>query len=115
MSDIEDLKPCVPMYGPITCRNLEEGQKLLYCTCGLSTKQPFCDNQCSNNNTPFRPLEWTVPKTQKIYSLCACKYTKDPPYCDSTHIYLPLQVLENQKNCTKDHSKICFYCGFKPY
>jgi CDGSH iron-sulfur domain-containing protein 3 len=112
MGDMEDWKPCVPMYGPITCKNLEHGKVYLYCTCGLSDTQPFCDHQCKDG--PFEPLEWTVPKHQRIYSLCNCKYTKAPPFCDSTHIYLPLEVAERQRNCTKDHSTVCFYCGFKP-
>lgn len=91
--------------------------------CRLSKKQPWCDG--SHKGTPFEPLKWTVPGTKKdgkaqtLYSICACKYTQDPPYCDATHIHLPLQVLDRQDKCTKDHSpqivgKLCASCGFRP-
>jgi len=44
----------------------------------------------SHVGTGFRPLIWTVPgtikdgKAQSMYQICACKYTKNPPYCDAT-------------------------------
>jgi CDGSH-type Zn-finger protein len=79
------------------------------------TKSKFY--QGSHIGTGIKPLLWTVPdKPQKLYELCNCKYSKAPPYCDATHTNLPLKILEQQKNCTKDHSvveKLCNSCGYK--
>ncbi|KAI8897473.1 hypothetical protein BC833DRAFT_593673 [Globomyces pollinis-pini] len=118
--DMEDLKPCVPMYGPMTMRNLNPGQTYLWCTCGLADKssQPWCDQACSN--TAFKPLEWTVPtnkSNQTLFSICNCKYSKNKPYCDAEHISLPLKYLAQQKACNQDHDLvdlICHHCGFQP-
>ncbi|KAI9104663.1 hypothetical protein DFS34DRAFT_604004 [Phlyctochytrium arcticum] len=120
-SDIEDeprrcLKPCVPMYGPANLRGLKKGDIKLWCTCGLSTTQPWCDDE-AHKGTPFKPLRWTVPNDQSLYSICNCKYTTNPPYCDAEHIHLPLKYITAQKECTQNHSavkKLCSYCGFRP-
>ncbi|XP_033108396.1 CDGSH iron-sulfur domain-containing protein 3, mitochondrial-like isoform X2 [Anneissia japonica] len=110
--------PAVPQYGPYTIRDLKPGEKKKWCSCGLSKKQPWCDD--SHKCTGFTPLLWTVPeKQQKLYQICACKYTRKPPYCDGTHVNLPCDVLERQKGCAqqKEHSncqKLCTSCGFIP-
>ena len=57
-----------------------------YCSCGQSTKQPFCDG--SHAGSEFRPVffELAEPKTAAI---CQCKHTGNAPYCDGTHSRLP--------------------------
>ncbi|XP_064615977.1 CDGSH iron-sulfur domain-containing protein 3, mitochondrial-like [Liolophura sinensis] len=79
--------PAVALYGPCTVKNLREGDTKLWCACGLSKSQPWCDG--SHKGTGIKPLKWTVPKAQSLYQICACKYTRDPPYCDATHTNLP--------------------------
>ncbi|OZJ04033.1 hypothetical protein BZG36_03575 [Bifiguratus adelaidae] len=84
--DIEDLKACVALFGPCIVKNLKQGETKLWCTCGLSKSQPWCDN--SHKETPFKPLVWRVTGTlkdgraQTMYSLCGCKYSSSRPYCD---------------------------------
>ena len=116
---IEDLKPCVPSYGPISCRDLAPGQQYSWCRCGLSTSQPWCNDACSG--TGLTPLIWTCESSlgdqQSFYSICNCKYTLDPPFCDARHTSLPLDYLRQIEECARDHSrvgKICTSCGFKP-
>ncbi len=56
----------------------------LWCTCGLSTTQPWCDGQ-GHKGTTFRPLAWRVEGGQQtLYSICNCKYTKSAPFCDGS-------------------------------
>ena len=79
--------PEVPTYGPSNLRNLKPGQLKLWCTCGLSKKQPWCDG--SHKNSGFSPVKWRVPdgdKKQSLFSICNCKYTRHPPFCDGSHI-----------------------------
>ncbi len=64
---------------PVTLNN---GEEYYFCTCGRSTKQPFCDG--SHTGTSFKPLEFTAPEEGKAW-LCACKQTATPPYCDGSH------------------------------
>ena len=55
----------------------------LYCQCGYSTEQPFCNG--FHNGTKIKPLKFEVA-SERMVSLCSCKLTKTPPYCDNTHL-----------------------------
>ncbi|CAG5135480.1 unnamed protein product [Candidula unifasciata] len=71
---------------------LEAGKKYLYCTCGYSKNQPFCDSSHKAPNfvanrphhSRYRPLPFTVEET-KEYRLCLCKQSNNRPFCDGTH------------------------------
>lgn len=71
----------------ITARNepvtleLEAGNHL-WCSCGFSKTQPFCDG--SHHGTKFKPKLLKVEKT-KSYYLCNCKQSKLGPICDGSH------------------------------
>ena len=62
---------------------VEEGKSYFWCTCGYSSKQPFCDgsHQAAGD---FAPLKWTAPESKRVF-FCACKYTDGQPLCDGTH------------------------------
>ena len=62
--------------------DVEEGKDYWFCTCGLSTKQPFCDG--SHKGTDFKSLKFTADKTEKLW-LCQCKRSDNLPFCDGTH------------------------------
>eukprot|EP00112_Aurelia_sp_Birch-Aquarium-sp1_P007704 Seg1841.6 transcript_id=Seg1841.6/GoldUCD/mRNA.D3Y31 product="CDGSH iron-sulfur domain-containing protein 3 mitochondrial" protein_id=Seg1841.6/GoldUCD/D3Y31 len=104
------------MYGSCNVRDLMPGQTKLWCTCGLSKKQPWCDG--SHKGTGFEPLKWTVPtKAQTTYELCACKHTECPPLCDGSHTKVPLEVKKMQRECKDSHEhcmKMCTGCGWRP-
>ncbi len=59
-----------------------EGKSYYWCTCGLSTKQPFCDG--SHKVTAFKPLSYKADQSKKVF-FCTCKLTNDPPMCDGSH------------------------------
>lgn len=74
-------KPVIADKSPIPVE-LKKGETYYYCTCGKSSKQPFCDG--SHQGTSFEPLAFET-QVDKTAFLCACKHTKNPPYCDGTH------------------------------
>ena len=55
----------------------------LYCQCGYSKNQPFCDG--SHHGTKFQPLKFTIRK-EMDYQLCQCKLCEKGPFCDNSHL-----------------------------
>lgn len=66
-----------------TTVHLEKGEKYLWCQCGKSKNQPFCDG--SHHGTKFKPMLFEVKRTGKV-KLCNCKQTKAAPFCDDSHL-----------------------------
>ncbi|MCL4149920.1 UNVERIFIED_CONTAM: hypothetical protein GTU68_063641 [Idotea baltica] len=63
--------------------NLKAERNYLWCQCGKSKNQPFCDG--SHHGSKIKPLLFTVKK-DSCPKLCNCKLTKSPPYCDNSHL-----------------------------
>ena len=61
---------------------LKVGRNYLWCTCGRSAKQPYCDG--SHAGTSFMPLRFAAKEDGEAV-LCGCKHTRTPPFCDGTH------------------------------
>ncbi len=59
--------------------------KYYWCTCGQSSKQPFCDG--SHQGTSFTPQQFEITEEKQV-ALCLCKHTNNPPFCDGTHTNL---------------------------
>jgi CDGSH iron-sulfur domain-containing protein 3 len=88
------------MYGPYNVRDMDRERVYRWCTCGNSTKQPFCDGQ-SHKGTGFKPLKFRAnPST--LNQLCGCKYTQAPPFCDGTHTMLPAKPKCGPCKCKYD-------------
>ena len=62
--------------------DVEYKKNYAWCSCGLSKKQPFCDN--SHKGTDFKPLIYKAEETKKVY-FCVCKQTSNQPFCDGSH------------------------------
>lgn len=67
-------KPCLV--------TLKKGRRYMWCTCGLSQKQPFCDG--AHKGTGMEPLIFKAEADESVL-LCACKQTRSGPYCDGAH------------------------------
>ncbi len=57
-----------------------------WCSCGLSSSQPFCDG--SHRGTDFKPLKIHIEERKRI-SWCTCKQSEKAPICDGMHKKLP--------------------------
>lgn len=64
---------------------LEEGKTYAWCSCGESSKQPFCDG--SHIGTDFSPHVFKAEKTETKY-MCMCKHSGSAPFCDGAHAKL---------------------------
>ena len=63
--------------------DLKKDQVYLFCTCGKSSNQPFCDMN-AHKGTGFKPQKFSVTEDGS-YFLCGCKQSKNKPFCDATH------------------------------
>lgn len=71
-------KPCLV--------SLKGGRTYLWCRCGRSARQPFCDG--SHQGTGFEPQAFVAPTDAEVL-LCGCKRSAEAPFCDGTHTNLP--------------------------
>jgi len=74
-------KPVIANNIPIAVE-LNKGDDYYFCTCGKSTKQPFCDG--SHAGSEFKPKAFQAETDGTAY-LCACKHSNNLPFCDGTH------------------------------
>ncbi|MGA9250910.1 MAG: CDGSH iron-sulfur domain-containing protein [Roseobacter sp.] len=58
------------------------GKSYFWCTCGQSSKQPFCDG--SHKDSGYSPLRYEADADKKVF-FCGCKATGNGPLCDGTH------------------------------
>lgn len=95
--------PHIPMYAPYSKRDLPKGTSFEWCTCGKSTKDPYCDRTCDGEEKDdrFRPIQCTLLKEQKFYSICGCKYTSSPPFCDGSHSTMKVHPKDSPCKCEK--------------
>lgn len=77
-------EPIAAQNGPYQVE-LQEGRAYLWCACGRSQKQPFCDG--SHKETGIEPVRF-VAESSGIVNLCGCKSTDDQPFCDGSHLLL---------------------------
>ncbi len=73
---IADRQPAVLTLAPETYQ---------WCSCGLSTTQPFCNG--SHQGSEFKPVKFEITEAKQV-ALCQCKHTSTQPFCDGTHAKL---------------------------
>ena len=56
-----------------------------WCSCGKSSKQPFCDG--SHAGSTFVPKKTVITEAKKV-AWCGCKQSKNGAFCDGTHTKL---------------------------
>jgi len=65
---------------------VEAGKRYMWCACGRSANQPFCDG--SHKDTAFTPVKYEAGADGRVF-FCGCKHTGNRPLCDGTHSKLP--------------------------
>lgn len=64
---------------------VEAGKTYWWCSCGQSSKQPFCDG--THKGSEFAPKPYKAEASETAY-FCGCKFTHNAPLCDGTHANL---------------------------
>lgn len=73
-------KPQIAGTKPIKVK-LNKDEEYLFCACGKSNNQPFCD--WSHVGSSFEPLKFKAEDSGDAF-LCMCKHSKNKPYCDGS-------------------------------
>jgi CDGSH-type Zn-finger protein/quercetin dioxygenase-like cupin family protein len=102
MSDKKSELPRVAAYKP-QYWELKKGESYLWCSCGLSKSQPFCDQ--SHRGTQFKPVRYVAREQGEEVLFCTCKHSRDPPFCDGSHNNLKDVYDEDDPN-SPDNLKI---------
>ena len=70
-------RPVSPQVGPYVVQ-VEEGRRYVWCACGLSRSQPWCDG--SHAGTGLEPMEFEAPLSAEFH-MCGCKRSDNRPFC----------------------------------
>ena len=62
--------------------DVEAGKSYVWCACGRSSNQPFCDG--SHSGTGLTPVIYKAEESKTVW-FCGCKHTAGKPFCDGTH------------------------------
>lgn len=74
-------EPAIAQKGPYPVA-VEASKMYLWCACGRSANQPFCDG--SHKGTGFTPMKYEASESTTVF-FCGCKHTATPCFCDGTH------------------------------
>ncbi|MBI4665932.1 MAG: CDGSH iron-sulfur domain-containing protein [Nitrospinae bacterium] len=78
-------EPKSPQHAPYVM-DIEPGT-YIWCGCGLSKNQPFCDNAhkgTAYEGTQHAAVLFEIEEGRTV-ALCGCKHTHKQPFCDGTH------------------------------
>lgn len=75
-------QPVVAGYKPYYAE-LKARRPYLWCACGRSANQPFCDG--AHEGTGIEPLRYVAKAQGEEALFCLCKQTRTPPFCDGSH------------------------------
>jgi len=81
---MSEEKPVIASRMPAVMK-LEPGE-YWWCSCGKSSKQPFCDG--SHQGTNFVPQKVEITEAKNV-AFCNCKHSANGPFCDGAHSTLP--------------------------
>ena len=62
---------------------VKAGKAYMWCACGLSNKQPFCDGS-HKKERKFKSLKYLATESKEVF-FCGCKMTSHQPLCDGSH------------------------------
>ena len=90
---------------------VKAGQRYLWCACGRSANQPFCDG--SHTGTGFSPVLFEAKADEDVI-FCGCKHTGTRPFCDGAHNNLPGATLPDDPDSPANRAVMNVPHGTEP-
>jgi CDGSH-type Zn-finger protein/mannose-6-phosphate isomerase-like protein (cupin superfamily) len=90
---------------------VKAGKRYLWCSCGRSQTQPFCDG--SHAGSGFRPIAFKAERDEDVI-FCGCKHTGTGPFCDGAHSNLPGGYLTDDPQSPENRTVAMVAAGEEP-
>lgn len=90
---------------------VKAGKRYLWCSCGRSKSQPFCDG--SHAGTDFLPVLFKAERDEDVI-FCGCKQTGSRPFCDGAHSNLPGGYLTDDPDSSENRTVVSVVPGVDP-
>jgi CDGSH-type Zn-finger protein/mannose-6-phosphate isomerase-like protein (cupin superfamily) len=90
---------------------VKAGKRYLWCSCGRSKTQPFCDG--SHAGSGFLPVAFTAQRDEDVI-FCGCKHTGTGPFCDGAHSNLPGGYLTDDPDSSENRKVAMLAAGASP-
>jgi CDGSH-type Zn-finger protein/mannose-6-phosphate isomerase-like protein (cupin superfamily) len=90
---------------------VKAGKRYLWCSCGRSKTQPFCDG--SHVGTGFMPVSFKAERDEDVI-FCGCKHTGTGPFCDGAHSNLPGGYLTDDPDSPDNRKVVTLAAGAAP-
>lgn len=90
---------------------VKAGKRYLWCSCGRSKSQPFCDS--SHVGSDFLPIAFKAERDEDVI-FCGCKQTGTGPFCDGAHSNLPGGYLTDDPDSPENRAVALVNAGTGP-
>ncbi|HUE11738.1 MAG TPA: cupin domain-containing protein [Steroidobacteraceae bacterium] len=90
---------------------VKAGKRYLWCSCGRSATQPFCDG--SHAGSEFLPVAFKAERDEDVI-FCGCKHTGTAPFCDGAHSNLPGGYLTDDPRSAANQKVAMVAAGASP-
>jgi CDGSH-type Zn-finger protein/mannose-6-phosphate isomerase-like protein (cupin superfamily) len=90
---------------------IKAGKKYLWCSCGRSKTQPFCDG--SHAGSGHLPVLFKAERDEDVI-FCGCKHTGTGPFCDGAHSNLPGGYLTDDPESAENRKVTMVAAGAGP-
>ena len=90
---------------------VKAGKRYLWCSCGRSQSQPFCDG--SHVGSDFLPVVFKAERDEDVI-FCGCKHTATAPFCDGAHSNLPGGYLADDPDSAENRKVAMVAAGAAP-
>ena len=90
---------------------VKAGKRYLWCSCGRSKTQPFCDG--SHAGSGFLPVAFKAERDEDVI-FCGCKHTATRPFCDGAHSNLPGGYLTDDPDSAENRAVVSVEGGAAP-
>lgn len=90
---------------------VKAGKRYLWCSCGRSKDQPFCDG--SHVGSAFLPVAFKAERDEDVI-FCGCKHTATRPFCDGAHSNLPGGYLTDDPDSPENRTVVSVEASADP-